>query len=56
MLSSITNPFLSLVFTVIFLLSLIWGMILTFWSIRFLAVLAISTVRKRSQPHDASAV
>ena len=56
MLSSISNPFLSFVFTVIFLLSLIWAVISTFWSIRLLAVPAISTVRKRSQPYDDSAV
>ena len=54
---SITKPFLSFDLNMIFLLSLFWAvMLLPFWSIRVLAAILISTVRKPGQSHDNSAV
>ena len=53
---SITKPFLSFDLNMIFLLSLFWAVMLPFWSIRVLAAIVISAVRKPGQPHNNSAV
>ena len=48
MLSSITNPILKFVFTVIFILSLVWSVILTIWSLRVLLPYVFSKIRTKS--------
>ena len=48
MLSSITNPILNFVFTEIFILSLVWSVILTIWSLRILLPYVFSKIRTKS--------
>ena len=46
-LSSITNPILNFVFTVIFILSLVWSVILIIWSLRILLPYVFSKIRTK---------
>ena len=54
MMSSITNPIISSILTIIFLLSLIWAVILTAWTLRILVPYVIFSLRNKTKPMDSS--
>ena len=54
LISSISNPFINFLVTTAFVLSLIWSIVLTTWTLRMCASFLIQKVKNRTHPPNNS--